>query len=163
MRFLPYILFICVVLVGSLLTGWLYTSHKPSPAEVAIKLSYQINLGGDFTLKNHLGQPVSSKDFRGKVLLVYFGYTFCPDFCPTELKAISDAMKLLGHRAERVQPIFITIDPDRDTAKVLEEYRKHFDKRLITLYGTEQEVKEVADKFKVFYAKVDEKGIGDKD
>ena len=108
-------------------------------------------VGGAFSLTNHLGQRVTEKDFAGKYMLVYFGYTFCPDVCPTELQIITEALELMGDAAAEVTPIFITIDPARDTVEAVKSYVEVFNKRLIGLTGTEEEIKQAAKAYKVYY------------
>jgi protein SCO1/2 len=110
-------------------------------------------VGGPFTLTDQTGKKRSDADFRGKLMIVYFGYTFCPDVCPADLMAITQALDALGPAAEDVQPIFITIDPERDT-KVLGEYLGAFHKSFVGLTGTPEEVRKVADAYKAFYAKL---------
>jgi len=113
--------------------------------------SGQPSVGGPFSLTNHLGQRVTEKSFAGKYMLVYFGYTFCPDVCPTELQLISEALDLLGKDADQVTPIFITVDPKRDNAEVMRDYVKVFNDRLVGLTGTEAEIKAAAKAYKVYY------------
>jgi cytochrome oxidase Cu insertion factor (SCO1/SenC/PrrC family) len=110
-------------------------------------------VGGPFTLTDQSGRRRSDSDFRGKLMIVYFGYTFCPDVCPADLMAITQALDALGPAADGVQPIFITVDPERDT-KQLAEYVGAFHKSLIGLTGSPEEVRTVANAYKAFYAKV---------
>ena len=110
-------------------------------------------IGGPFTLTDQNGRQRSDSDFRGKLLIVYFGYTFCPDVCPADLMAITQALDALGPAADGVQPIFITVDPERDT-KVLGEYVRAFHKSLIGLTGSPEQIRKVANAYKAFYAKV---------
>ena len=114
----------------------------------------RLAIGGPFQLTDQSGKPVTQADFRGRWMLVYFGYTFCPDVCPTELQTIAGALDKLGPDAAKVAPIFITIDPERDTPAVLADYVKLFDKRLIGLTGTAEQIRDVARKYRVYYAKV---------
>jgi protein SCO1 len=109
------------------------------------------SIGGDFALKTAAGRPVTEASFRGKWLLVYFGYTACPDACPTALSAMAAALIALGPLAANVQPLFITVDPKRDTPAVLENYVKTFDPRIIGLYGTAEQTGAVAKAFRVYY------------
>jgi len=111
-------------------------------------------VGGPFELVDHTGKTRSDRDFRGSLMLVYFGFTYCPDVCPTDLMAIGQALELLGPDASSVQPIFITVDPARDTAQHLAEYVPMFHPRLIGLTGAEDAIRKVADAYKVYYAKV---------
>src|SRR6201996_5415201 len=110
-------------------------------------------VGGPFTLTDQNGRTRSDSDFRGKLMIVYFGYTFCPDVCPADLMAITQALDALGPEAGGIQPIFITIDPKRDT-RVLGEYLGAFHKSFIGLTGTPQEIREVANAYKAFYARL---------
>jgi len=109
-------------------------------------------IGGDFQLIDQDGRPFSLSQVRGKVVVLSFGYTFCPDICPTTLAVISAALRQLGDQADRVQGIFISLDPDRDTPEKLRDYVRYFDARLIGLTGTAKELKEVADRYRVRYA-----------
>jgi protein SCO1/2 len=109
-------------------------------------------LGGPFVLENGDGKPVSDKDFRGRYMLVYFGYTFCPDVCPTTLTAVADAMDKLGPKASRVQPLFITVDPKRDTPAVVKQYAGAFGKDVMGLTGTPAQIAAVAKEYRVYYA-----------
>ncbi|MBR0758383.1 SCO family protein [Bradyrhizobium jicamae] len=111
-------------------------------------------VGGPFALTDQAGHARTNEDFRGKLMLVYFGFTTCPDVCPTDLQAIGLALDKLGPDAGNVQPIFITVDPERDTAEHLAEYVPLFHPRLIGLTGSAAEVRKVADAYKVYYAKV---------
>ena len=110
-------------------------------------------IGGPFALIDHTGQPRADTDFRGKLLLIYFGYTNCPDICPADLMQIGLAMNGLGPAGEAVQPLFITLDPERDTAARLADYVPLFHPRLIGLTGSTEEIRRAALAFKVYYAK----------
>jgi cytochrome oxidase Cu insertion factor (SCO1/SenC/PrrC family) len=111
-----------------------------------------ISVGGPFTLEDGAGKTVTDRDFRGKYMLVYFGYTFCPDVCPTTLNAVADAMDKLGPAAARVQPLFITVDPKRDTPAVVQRYAAAFGPRIEGLTGTAEEIAKVAKEYRVYYA-----------
>jgi len=111
-----------------------------------------VPIGGDFTLTSHTGQRVRDADFRGRLMLVYFGYTFCPDVCPAELQVMADALDRLGPDAERVAPLFITVDPERDTRHVLADYVPFFHQRLVGLTGTPDEIAAAAKAYRVYYA-----------
>ncbi|MFZ0492952.1 MAG: SCO family protein [Acidimicrobiia bacterium] len=106
----------------------------------------------NFTLQS-ASAPVSLSDFSGKVVVLYFGYTFCPDVCPTTMTDLAKAMKLLGRKADDVQVIMVSVDPERDTAGKLEEYVHAFDPTFIGLTGTPQQIAEVAARYGVYYAK----------
>ena len=110
-------------------------------------------VGGPFTLTDQNGRVRSDRDFRGKLMIVYFGYTFCPDVCPADLMAITQALDTLGPAADGIQPIFITVDPERDST-VLAEYLKAFHKSFVGLTGSPEEIRKVANAYKAFYAKL---------
>ena len=117
-------------------------------------------VGGPFTLTDPAGKQRSDSEFRGRLMIVYFGYTFCTDVCPADLMAITQALDALGPAAEGVQPVFITVDPERDT-KVLGEYVEAFHHSLVGLTGSPEEIRRVANSYKAFYAKVpDARGGG---
>jgi cytochrome oxidase Cu insertion factor (SCO1/SenC/PrrC family) len=130
---------------------------QPSAAEMMDDLMYARGpIGGSFTLTDQDGRTRSDAEFRGKLMVVYFGYTSCPDICPTDLMAISQALDALGSKAEGVQPIFITVDPERDT-KVLADYVKAFHPSLIGLTGSPDTIRQVANSYKAYYRKVEDK------
>jgi protein SCO1/2 len=109
-------------------------------------------VGGPFTLQDSDGRTVTDRDFRGKYLLVYFGYTYCPDVCPTTLNAVAQAIEQLGRRADELQPLFITVDPRRDTPVVMKQYTAAFSPRLLGLTGTSAQIAAVAKEYRVYYA-----------
>ncbi len=111
------------------------------------------SFGRDFVLHDPEGKQRTLADFRGKAVVVFFGYTQCPDVCPTTLAALAEAMKQLGPDADRVQVLFITVDPDRDTADLLSKYVPAFDHRFLGLRGNAQETERVAKEFKILYQK----------
>jgi protein SCO1 len=111
-----------------------------------------LGINGHFTLMTPDGSTVTDQNFRGKWLLIYFGYTFCPDLCPTALSDISVALQQLGPMADKVQPLFITVDPERDTPQVIADYVGSFDRRLIGLRGTPEQTLAVAAAYHVYYA-----------
>jgi protein SCO1/2 len=109
-----------------------------------------------YLLQDPNGRSVTSEDFRGRFQLVAFGYTYCPDVCPTTLVEMAAILKQLGDQADRLQAIFITVDPERDTAKVLKTYTEFFDPRILGLTGSPALVRRAADNFRIRYAKVRE-------
>lgn len=113
-------------------------------------------VGGPFTLVNQDGETVTEETYRGKYMLIYFGFTFCPDVCPTELGFMTAALDQIGDKAEKVQPIFITIDPERDTPEVMARYVKLFSPRLVGLTGTPEQIDNVAKSYHVFYRKAED-------
>ena len=109
---------------------------------------------GDFSLPDHTGKPRKLSDFKGKVIVLFFGYTQCPDVCPTTLTEVAAAMKELGAKASDVQVLFVTVDPERDTPELLAQYVPAFDPSFLALRGSQTQLEPVAKQFKVFYAKV---------
>jgi protein SCO1/2 len=111
--------------------------------------------GKDFPLPDAKGQRRSVKDFAGQVVVVFFGYTQCPDVCPTTLQELVEAKALLGAQGERLQGVFVSLDPDRDTPEVLRAYAEAFDPRMVALTGSKDDIAAVAKDFKVFFKKVE--------
>ena len=112
------------------------------------------SFGRDFELRDPQGNARRLADFRGKAVVVFFGYTQCPDVCPTTLAALAEAMKELGPDADRVQVLFITVDPERDTPALLAQYVPAFDPRFLGLYGDAEATARTAKEFKIIYQKV---------
>ena len=118
------------------------------------------SFGRDFELRDPQGNTRRLADFRGKAVVVFFGYTQCPDVCPTTLAALAEAMKDLGPDADRVQVLFITVDPDRDTPALLAQYVPAFDRRFLGLYGDAEATARTAKEFKIIYQKVPGSSVG---
>ncbi|HSI44129.1 MAG TPA: SCO family protein [Methylotenera sp.] len=121
--------------------------------------------GADFAqtlnLTDHNGKRRTLDEFKGKVVALFFGYTHCPDVCPTTMADLKQTMKLLGPKADEVQVLFVTLDPERDTQEVLAKFVPSFDKRFIGLRGTNEEIEATAKNFKIFMSKVASEGRGD--
>ena len=121
--------------------------------------------GADFAkplaLTDHTGKKRTMSDFKGKVVTLFFGYTHCPDVCPTTMSDLKQTMKLLGEKADQVQVIFVTVDPQRDTQEVLAQFVPSFDSRFVGLWGSLQETAETLGNFKIYYSKVPSKTKGD--
>lgn len=135
-----------VLLIGLALSG--------APTGVAGDAVPGLAFGGPFTLTDHNGKTRTDRDFHGRFLLVSFGYTACPDICPTTLAAVAAALDLAGLAGERVQPVFITVDPARDRPEVLADYVSAFHPRLIGLTGSEPQVRAVTRAYRVHRRKV---------
>ncbi len=112
-----------------------------------------VKIGGPFTLVDHDGKTRGDGDFQGEHMLIYFGYTYCPDVCPTALSDMALAMDALGDEAPKVRPIFITVDPSRDTPERLKPYVANFHPRLVGLTGSETAVAAAAKAYRVYFAK----------
>lgn len=153
------LIFALVVLVIALITGlgalWLTGSLPRGPIGTGTAL-----VGGPFTLTDHNGKRVTDQDFRGKNMLIFFGFTFCPDVCPSELQVMSAALDELGPSGDKIQPVFITIDPERDTPEAMKIYMSNFHPRLVGLTGSPEDIAAVAKAYRVYYAKA--KGTEDK-
>ncbi|KAF8783700.1 hypothetical protein HU200_000129 [Digitaria exilis] len=139
----------------------------PSPAELknrnsAVKPGQSVGtaaIGGPFKLLNHDGKPVTEKDFLGKWTLLYFGFTHCPDICPDELQKMAAAIDKIKEKAKLdIVPVFITVDPERDTVEQVRDYVKEFHPDLIGLTGTKDEIRQVARAYRVYYMKTEEEG-----
>ncbi|GIZ50847.1 lipoprotein [Noviherbaspirillum aridicola] len=113
-----------------------------------------------FAMKDHNGQPRKLEDFRGKAVVVFFGYTHCPDVCPTTMAEMANVMQQLGPQAERVQVLFVTVDPERDTPQLLSQYVPAFHPSFLGLIGDKAETEKIAKDFRVFYQKVNGKDGG---
>ena len=150
-----------IALVAALLVAWgalWFRGDSPQlPQSASVSVPGGVEVGGPFTLTDSNGKTVSDSDYRGRWMLVYFGYTFCPDVCPTELQTVSDGLHQLGPLADKVAPLFITIDPQRDTVEVLSGYVKLFDDRLVGLTGTKEQISAAARAYRVYYARAKSK------
>lgn len=127
---------------------------EPSPTElIEGLLSGRAPVGGPFELTDQTGHRRTDADFHGKLVVLYFGYTYCPDVCPTELQSISLALDKLGAAAEAVQPLFITVDPERDTPARLADFVSSFHPGLIGLTGSLADIRKTAIAYRTFFAK----------
>ncbi len=148
-----HLIFATLALLAALLVAGAayYIANQPrGPISIGTAL-----VGGPITLTDHTGRKVTDKDFRGHYMLVFFGYTYCPDLCPTELQVMSAALDKLGAKADDIQPIFITFDPQRDTPEVLKQYVSNFHPRLVGLTGTPEEIAVAAKAYRVFYNRLE--------
>lgn len=112
----------------------------------------------DFNLTDHNGEPRQLADYQGKVVVLFFGFTHCPDICPTTMADLAAAMKIMGNQSDGVQVLFVTVDPERDTKEVLAKFVPSFDSRFVGLTGTPEEIDQTAKTFKIFYSKQQEAG-----
>lgn len=133
---------------------WLPSAVEPSAAALMDAVMWnKEQIGGPFVLTDQDGRLRTDADFRGKLLLVYFGYTYCTDVCPIDLQAISATIDKLGPAGESMQPLFITVDPEHDTPQALKLYVGLFHPRLVGLTGSVKQIKAVAHAYRVYYAK----------
>ena len=139
---------------GTLVPAWANDADNPSAAAlIEALLEGRAPVGGPFDLIDQAGRRRTDVDFRGKLVLLYFGYTHCPDVCPTELQALSLALDMLGPAGAAVQPLFITLDPERDTPTHLADYVTAFHPRLVALTGPNADIRKVALAYKVYFAR----------
>jgi protein SCO1/2 len=147
-KILPLFIIILIVLCAYMLFYW---QPESSSHKTVFSSSASLPEGGDFTLQS-LSGPVSLKDFRGKVVLVYFGYTMCPDICPTNLSMMSNAFSQMESQdLDKVQGIFISVDPKRDTMERLDEYTHYFHQSIMGISGSAETIKKVADRYGAAY------------
>lgn len=141
-------------LLVAVIAAGLFSTATELRAAAEEEIAVDRSAVGAFSLIAQGGKRVTERDFRGRFLLVFFGYTYCPDICPTYLATISAAMKSLGKAGRRVQPVFISVDPERDTPDMLAEYVKHFHPGILGLTGTPDEVAAAAQNYGAIYVKV---------
>jgi protein SCO1/2 len=161
MKRLPLIVLPILALVGLVAAGALWRlGDLRSQSATAIPDATPVqpaDFGGPFSLTDQNGMRRTDADFRGKYMLVFFGYTYCPDVCPTTLAVEAEALDMIGERASRVVPIFITVDPKRDTPEKLKMYLSAFEGQspsrpsFVGLTGTDEEIENVADAYEVYY------------
>jgi protein SCO1 len=132
---------------------------EPKPQFKAVDIT-GADYAQDFALQDQFGKTRTMADFKGKVVVVFFGFTQCPDACPTSMAELAEAKKLLGKDGDRLQGIFISIDPERDTAPVLKAYMDNFDPSFLALRGTLEQTALTTKKFRIYYQKVDGKTPG---
>jgi protein SCO1/2 len=138
-------------LVAALGIGWLQ-SQRQQPSSVAD--TSPVPIGGAFSLVDENGQTVTDQTYRGKWLLVFFGFTHCPDVCPTALNDIALTLDQLGPLAGSVQPLFVTVDPERDTPEIVKDYTDAFHPNIVGLTGTPAQIADTAKVYRVYYKKV---------
>lgn len=145
---IPYLLLV-LVLAGAIL--WHESQLVPGLGRTVTTGVAQV--GGPFHLTDQTGKAVTEQDYHGRYMLIYFGYSFCPDVCPTTLGVMAEALQKLGSDSNRVVPIFITIDPERDTPKVLADYMKAFGPQFVGLTGSPAAIKDVEKEYRVYAVK----------
>lgn len=148
---------VLLIILGVLLLGgyaaWNNFTLSNERAAMQVRSVKTVTFPGKFALVDHNNTKVSEKTYYGRYSLVFFGYTFCPDVCPTVLQDISTVQELLGSDAEKIAPLFISVDPERDTPAVLNDYMSNFHPSIMGLSGTPEAVKAAAKSFHVYYSK----------
>ena len=150
---------VAVGVIGAAAVGWLLADRLT--ADTGGGTSGEALIGSEFALIDHTGKAVTDEDFAGRWQLVFFGFTYCPDVCPTTLATVSAVLEELGDDAEQVAPLFVTVDPERDTPAVVAEYLANFDPRIVGLTGPPEQIKAAAKAFRVYYARVDKDDLPD--
>jgi len=148
LRILTVILVLIALLWGIILYVYINNNSKSDYYGIVYERE-----APEFTLTDQDGSKVSGSDFKGKVVLLFFGYTHCPDICPMTMSVMNSVMDKLGEKAERVQVIFITVDPERDTQEKLKRYVPYYNEKFIGLTGTPEEIDKVADDYNIYYSK----------
>ena len=150
---------IILAIGGSIWVGKIMHDQKTSDdaQENAYIVKANTDIGGNFSLTNHKGEKISLSDYPESLKILYFGYTYCPDFCPAELSNISKVMDMLGAASLKVQPFFITIDPQRDDLETLSTYMQNFHPQFIALRGEEKETELIKNAYKLYAVKAEEK------
>jgi protein SCO1/2 len=133
--------------------GWFVTDGPLGRPRVATGPS-SLAIGGPFSLTDHRGRAVTERDFRGRPMAIFFGFTHCPDVCPTALSDMTGFMEALGPDADRLQWLFVSVDAERDTPQAMAEYLQAFDPRIVGLSGTEAQIADAARSFRVYYRRV---------
>lgn len=152
------LLSIGALILGGLIAFAQISAERGSGASQSIPGS---QVGGPFALVNQDGEAVTEQNFAGKYKLIYFGFTYCPAICPTELQKITRVLKELGPAGENIQPLFISVDPERDTPKVIKDYISMFDKRFVALTGTPAQIDQVKKDYRIYANKVQDENNSD--
>jgi protein SCO1/2 len=149
--------FLFLVVIAAAAGGilFLYQSARDDRARFGGQHILSERIGGSFQLTDHHGRTVSDTDLRGRFALIFFGYTQCPDVCPMTLLSLTEALELLGRDGDAIQPVFITVDPLRDTPEVIADYLSNFHPRFIGLTGTRQQIASVERAFAVYVKAAD--------
>jgi cytochrome oxidase Cu insertion factor (SCO1/SenC/PrrC family) len=157
-KFFAYSVAVLVV-IGVAIATMILTGTMPGPQSNSRsgKIVGAPQIGGAFSLVNHKGQAVTEKDFLGKPMLIFFGYTNCPDVCPTEMNVFAQVLQGLGDQADQVNPVLITVDPTRDTVEVMNEFVNAFDPRITGLTGTEEQIIAVKKAYRAYGQAVNKK------
>lgn len=147
-----YMIAALLVIAAGVWSVYLLNENTPTAEQNSRAL-----IGGPFSLTNHLNQPVTDKDFLGKYMMVYFGYTYCPDICPMDLQIMTDALEMLDPSIlEQITPVFVSVDPERDTVEIMAEYIEYFHEDLIGLTGTVEQVEAAKSEYRVYASKADD-------
>lgn len=153
---LPSVAGVVALIIG--IAAWVALSPQPSHTSRAMLNASGAQIGGPFELTSHTGDRVTSSDVIDRPTLIYFGYTFCPDVCPIDTQILAETVDLLAEQKIDVKPVFITVDPARDTPEELAPYAEAMHPQMIALTGSDADIRAVADAYKVFYSRQDMPG-----
>ena len=156
---------LAVMVTGTLAWQWSRTSQQGVATSGGTTATGTALIGGPFELLDQNGELRRESDFAGRHMLIYFGFTYCPDICPSSLSLMTQALDILEERAPEkagtIAPIFITVDPERDTVEAMKSYAAHFHPDMVALTGSEEQVAKAAKAYRVYYAKVEDEAAGD--
>ena len=155
-RHLPLVVVVVLVALASIVI-WRSQNVVTSSSDSTVPI------GGGFELTDHHGQTVTENSYSGKYLLVFFGYTYCPDVCPMTLERVAATLNGLGASASKVQSLFVSVDVGRDTPEGLAEFLELFHVDIIGLTGTEEQIRQIAKAYRIYFARIEEKGSGEDD
>jgi len=154
-----------VLMTGALAWQWNRMSQQSTATSGGTTASGTALIGGPFELLDQNGELRRESDFAGRNMLIYFGYTYCPDVCPSSLSVMTQALDILEERAPQkaqiIAPIFITVDPERDTVEAMKSYAEHFHPDMVALTGSSEQVAQAAKAYRVYYAKAEDEASGD--
>ncbi len=157
------LLLAAIALTAAIALGGIYllatggvSPQPPAGNSAPVRTTGTPDVGGPFTLVNQDGETVTQADFEGQYTLIYFGFTSCPDVCPTALQVMAAALDEMGESGDNITPVFITVDPERDDVETVRSYVKHFGPRFVGLTGTPEQIAQVTDAYKVYYRKVED-------
>jgi len=153
---------LCLIIAIALVFLWVKSgTQKIDPVPPTLTPVTDTPFAGPYLLTDHTGKPATDQSWPGKYKLIYFGFTYCPAICPTELQKITYALNAMGSKADIIQPIFITVDPERDTPQKMKDYVAMFHPRLVGLTGTREQVDAALKTFKIYAAKRQDPGASD--
>ena len=151
-----------LLVIGLAIAGLIAYAQIKSEGSLSKDSVVASNFGGPLDLIDHQGKPFTDKNFaEGQYRLIYFGFTYCPAICPTELQRMATILRDLGDKGERITPYFITVDPERDTTDVMRQYVELFHPRLIGLTGTPEQIKQAKKSYKIYAAKMQDETMSD--
>ena len=150
--YIGLILFVSITVTVAIGTDSFNLTNETGAKTASTSSSATVEIGGPFTLVDHNGKTVTDADFQGRYKLIFFGYTSCPDVCPTALGGVSEMLDIIGKKSEQIVPLFISVDPKRDTVDVLQEYVTNFHPNIVGLTGSKEQIDSVTRAYRSFYS-----------